>query len=95
MRVERAVARAWIEDFEVARDRIGAVARLDGVRIGGVDPGEAPETVIVSSSAPTSRLALTVAANAPLRMMPERLTTLKSLSVKVTEYSPGRKSMMA
>ena len=45
MRIERAVARRRIEDFEVARDRIRAVARLDGARIGGVDPGETPLAV--------------------------------------------------
>ena len=40
MCIERAVTRRRIENFEVARDRIRAVARLDGARIGGVDPGE-------------------------------------------------------
>jgi hypothetical protein len=39
-RARRALARGRIEDFEIARDRVAAVARLDGARIGGVHPGE-------------------------------------------------------
>ena len=41
-RARRAFARGRIENFEVARDRVGAVARLDSARIGRVDPGEPP-----------------------------------------------------
>ena len=41
VRVARArLARRRVEDLEAARDRIAAVARLDGARIGGVHPGE-------------------------------------------------------
>ena len=45
MRIKRAVARARIEDFEAARDRIRAIARLDGARVGGVDPSESAVAV--------------------------------------------------
>ena len=39
-RARRVLARGRVEDFEIARDRVAAVARLDGARIGGVHPGE-------------------------------------------------------
>ena len=39
-RIGGLVARRAVEDFQIARDRVGAVARLDGARIGGVHPGE-------------------------------------------------------
>ena len=47
--------------------------------------GVSPVTVIVSSSAPTFRSALTVATNVPVSSMPSRLTVLKPGSVNVTE----------
>ena len=46
--------------------------------------GVAPETVIVSSSAPTFRSALTVAVNVPVSSIPSRFTALKPGSVNVT-----------
>ena len=54
--------------------------------------GDAPVTVIVSSSAPTRSSAFTVAVNAPVSSMPSRLTVLKPGSVNVTVYVPGRRS---
>ena len=47
--------------------------------------GAAPDTVIVSSSAPTRRSAFTVAVNDAVNVTPSRLTTLNPLSVNVTE----------
>ena len=47
--------------------------------------GDSPVTVTVSSTEPTVRSALTVAANEPASSMPSRLTTLKPVSVKVSE----------
>ena len=46
--------------------------------------GLAPETVTVSSSAPTRRSALTVAVNAAGRSIPSRLTVAKPGRVNVT-----------
>ena len=46
--------------------------------------GVAPDTVIVSSSAPTFRSALTVAVKFPVSSMPSRLNVLKPGSVNVT-----------
>ena len=46
--------------------------------------GEAPDTVMVSSSAPTRRSAFTSALNAPISSMPSRLMTLNPVSVKDT-----------
>ena len=56
--------------------------------------GDSPVTVIVSSSEPTRSSALTVDTNVPVSSMPSRLTVLNPVSVNVTEYVPGRKSMM-
>ena len=47
--------------------------------------GVSPVTVIVSSSAPTSRLALTVVTNQSGSSKPSRLNMLKPVSVNVTE----------
>ena len=44
-RRDDAFARARAENLKVARDRVRAVTRLDGARIGGVDPGEPPGRV--------------------------------------------------
>ena len=46
--------------------------------------GAWPDTVIVSSTAPTRRSAFTVAANEADSSMPSRLTVLKPVSVNVT-----------
>ena len=46
--------------------------------------GVAPETVIVSSSAPTCMSAFTFAVNPVVSSMPSRLTALKPASVNVT-----------
>ena len=54
--------------------------------------GEAPETVIVSSTAPTRSSAFTVAVNEPVSSMPSRTTVVKPARVKVTVYRPGRRS---
>src|SRR5215471_435112 len=51
-------------------------------------------TVTVSSTAPTCNSAFTAAVKFPSRMMPARRTLLKPGSVKVTVYSPGRRSMI-
>ena len=56
--------------------------------------GAAPVTVSDSSRPPTVRSAFTVAVNPPGRSIPSRLNVLKPASVKVTEYVPGRRSMM-
>ncbi len=47
--------------------------------------GLAPDTVIVSSTEPTFRSALTVAVNADVNSMPSRFTALKPVRVKDTE----------
>ena len=54
--------------------------------------GVSPETVIVSSNVPTFSSAFTVAVNAVVSSRPSRLNVLKPGRVKVTVYSPGRKS---
>ncbi len=46
--------------------------------------GASPDTVTVSSSAPTARSALTVAANSAGRLSPSRFSVRKPGSVKVT-----------
>ena len=46
--------------------------------------GAAPDTVMVSSTAPTRSSALTVAVNEAGRSIPSRLTTLNPLRVNVT-----------
>ena len=46
--------------------------------------GLAPETVIVSSTEPTFRSALTLAVNADVSSMPSRFTLLNPVSVNVT-----------
>ena len=46
--------------------------------------GVSPVTVMVSSTAPTLRSALTVAVNEPVSSMPSRLTVLNPVSVNVT-----------
>ena len=56
--------------------------------------GDSPVTVIVSSSEPTRRSALTVLVKVPVSSMPSRLTALKPVNVNVTEYTPGRRSTM-
>ena len=54
--------------------------------------GDSPVTVTVSSTAPTDMSALMVAAKEPLSSMPSRLKALNPVSVKVSEYAPGRRS---
>jgi hypothetical protein len=54
--------------------------------------GAWPETVTVSSSAPTAISALTVAVNSAGSSMPSRFSVLKPASVNVTVYGPGRRS---
>src|SRR5262245_47667677 len=54
--------------------------------------GVAPETVIVSSTAPTRRSALIVVTPAPVSTTPSRLTVENPDSVKVTVYVPGLRS---
>jgi hypothetical protein len=54
--------------------------------------GLSPVTVMVSSSAPTRRSAFTVALNSEASSRPSRLYVLNPVSVKVTEYTPGRRS---
>ncbi len=56
--------------------------------------GDAPLTVIVSSSAPIDNSAWTVAAKAPASSRPSRRTVLKPDRLNVTVYGPGRRSMM-
>ena len=56
--------------------------------------GASPVTVTVSSRAPTRRSAFTVAVKSPDSSIPSRLTVLKPVSVNVTVYDPGRRSMM-
>src|SRR5678816_806950 len=56
--------------------------------------GDSPVTVIVSSSEPTRRSALTVLVNVPVSSIPSRLTVLSPVNVNVTEYTPGRRSTM-
>src|SRR5882672_1024735 len=54
--------------------------------------GDAPVTVIDSSSWPIESSALTVAVNVTGRVMPSRLTLRNPVSVNATVYSPGRRS---
>src|SRR6516164_1261341 len=54
--------------------------------------GDWPETVTVSSKAPTLSSTLTVAVNAADNSMPSRLSGLKPVNVNVTVYGPGTKS---
>ena len=54
--------------------------------------GAAPETVIVSSRAPTRMSMLSVAVKSAESSMPSRLKVWKPVSVKVTMYAPGLKS---
>ena len=56
--------------------------------------GDSPVTVIDSSTPPTRSSAFTVAIMAPESEMPSRTTVEKPGMVKVTVYSPGRRSMM-
>src|SRR6185436_9580943 len=72
-----------------SRSRTRAVVVLDTSTT-----GEAPETVIVSSRAPTPSSALSVAVNSDGSTRPSRLNVLKPGSVNVTEYVPGRRSAM-
>src|SRR2546422_1200765 len=51
--------------------------------------GAWPETVTVSSIAPTFRSAFTVAVNDEFNSRSSRLTALKPTRMKVTEYVPG------
>ena len=51
--------------------------------------GVSPVTVIVSSSAPTRMSIGIVSVVVPLSSMPSRLTTLKPVSLNVSEYVPG------
>src|SRR4029077_15567471 len=57
--------------------------------------GDAPDTVTVSSSAPTRRSAFTVAVKLAGSSMPSRLTVLNPGSVKTMVYTPGRKSTIS
>ena len=54
--------------------------------------GAAPLTVMLSSSDPTGRSALTVAVKPAVSVMPSRLRVLKPVMLNVTEYEPGRRS---
>src|SRR5437867_5203778 len=54
--------------------------------------GETPVTVTASSIVPTAISAFTVEVNDTGSMMPSRRTCLNPVSVKVTVYSPGRRS---
>src|SRR5688572_17644971 len=56
--------------------------------------GDSPVTVTDSSTAPTLRSPLTVAAKDPVSSMPSRLTVLNPGRVNVTAYVPGRRSTM-
>ena len=56
--------------------------------------GDSPETVTVSSSAPTAIWAFTCRAALPIRSSPSRTKVLNPGSVKVTAYSPGRRLTM-
>src|SRR5579864_2627546 len=53
--------------------------------------GDPPETVTVSSTAPTFRSALIVAVKFDPSSMPSRLTVAKPGSVNVSPYVPGRR----
>ena len=56
--------------------------------------GVSPLTVIVSATPPTFISALIEATNDPVNSTPSRLTVLNPGRVNVTEYVPGRRSMM-
>ena len=56
--------------------------------------GLSPVTVTVSSRLPTPSSALMVAVKPEVNCTPSRTTVLNPTSVNVTEYSPGRRSMM-
>src|SRR5438132_323268 len=56
--------------------------------------GVSPVTVMVSATAPTFMSAFTIVTMPTLTSRPSRLTVLKPVSVKVTEYGPGRRLMM-
>src|SRR5262245_1994496 len=54
--------------------------------------GASPLTVIVSSTAPMRRSALTVSTNEPVNSIPSCFTVLNPGRLNVTEYTPGRRS---
>ena len=53
--------------------------------------GDSPVTVMVSSSVPTLRSALTLAVKSEVSSMPSLTTVPNPGSVKVTVYVPGRR----
>ena len=78
------------------RDRVEH-ARLSTCCCTAVDvstTGDWPDTVIVSSRAPTFMSPLMVAVKLLGSSTPSRLTVLKPSSEKVTLYTPGRRSTM-
>ena len=56
--------------------------------------GDAPVTVTVSSIDPTLNSAFAGAVKPVVSSMPSRLTVLKPCSLNVTEYVPGRRSVI-
>src|SRR5262245_53564352 len=56
--------------------------------------GVAPVTVTLSSTEPTCKSALTVAVKAVGSSIPRRTTDVNPARLKVTSYTPGRRSMM-
>jgi hypothetical protein len=56
--------------------------------------GVSPDTVTVSSRAPTFKSPFTVAMNVAVSSMPSRLNVLKPGSENVTAYTPGLRSTM-
>ena len=75
-----------------SRSRVFSVSCCRTVWVSTV--GAAPLTVIVSSSAPTLMVMLTVAVKPEPSATPSRLTVEKPVSVNVTVYVPGRRSTM-
>ena len=79
---------------------IGSVSRVSAVSTSCCTTfctsttGLAPVTVTVSSTPPTDSSTSTVAVKPAFSVIPSRMMVAKPGSVKVTVYSPGRRSMM-